>query len=413
MARSLWLLSTTCLAALALAGCHVAGCREDDQACALLTDTADTGATTEPSTADPATTVDPTSASSEPETASETGTDTTGPPAVCGDGVVEGDEPCDDANDLSDDACLPGCVAARCGDGQVQAAVEECDDGDDDDSDECTGECTLPRCGDGHVQAPEVCDDGKANSDKIYGGCGSQCTPAPGCGDGVVNGPEVCDDGQNDDPSDGCLPGCVEATSCKQILENSPGAPSGKYRIYPVELGGNVDLQVMCDMESDGGGYTLLKVDTEVGLASDKGAKAAEAVCNSYGMHLLVPRTEAHLKYAYTAAIADNAPPVGGGSIGKGAEYLSILAIYPGMPGATCNEMGLNSDDCPDWKARDEQRFWVTKKVIPDEPSNEHCAGCSMFYKWNLDGSLKSYTTFPIGEGASSYRFFCDVADKY
>jgi hypothetical protein len=49
---------------------------------------------------------------------------------------------------------------------------------------------------------------------------------------------------------------------------------------------------------------------------------------------------------------------------------------------------------------------------VPGEPSKEHCAGCSMYYKWNANGTLKSYTTFAIGEGGSSYRFLCDVADK-
>ena len=55
----------------------------------------------------------------------------------------------------------------------------------------------------------------------------------------------------------------------------------------------------------------------------------------------------------------------------------------------------------------------ATDKAVPGEPSDEHCAGCSMLYKWNPDGSLKSYTTFPAGDGASSYRFICDVADKF
>ena len=44
-------------------------------------------------------------------------------PAVCGDGEVEGDEPCDDGNDVETDDCLSGCVAAVCGDLVVQALV--------------------------------------------------------------------------------------------------------------------------------------------------------------------------------------------------------------------------------------------------------------------------------------------------
>jgi len=404
-------LAVTTIVLAALAGCHASGCREDDQTCAMLS--ADTGTTNAAGT-DPVTTGAPTSSV---DTDSSSGESTLGDgestssSAVCGDAVVGGAEECDDGNAAEDDACLPTCEFARCGDGHTYVGQEECDDADDDDTDECTSNCTLARCGDGFVHPPELCDDGAANSDLIYGGCGSNCQPGPGCGDGEQNGPEDCDDG-DDDPADGCLPTCIEATSCKQILELVPGAPSGAYRIWPVALGGAIDLLVYCDMESDGGGYTFLKIDTEVANASDKGAKAAESICAKYGMHLLVPRSADHVKSAYMVAIGDNAPPVGGGFISKGAEYLAILAVYPGVLGATCEDKGLNSVDCPQWHAWDEQRFWVTDIPVPGEPSDEHCLGCSMYYKWNLDGTLKSYTTVPFGEGASSYRFMCDIADK-
>ena len=396
--------------AVMLTGCHIAGCREGDQACLMLGDESTTRGT---STGDDTTSEPPVSSSSSETIEPTTMPETDDPPAVCGDGVVAGDEPCDDGNDSLADACLPGCVLARCGDGHTQVGVEQCDDGNEENSDGCSNACQLPRCGDGIVQPPlETCDDGALNSDTLYGGCSKACVPGAGCGDGKVNGPEDCDDG-NEDPSDGCLASCIEATSCLQILEKTPGVASGPYRIWPTALGGNIDYVVYCDMESDGGGYTFLKVDTELPNVSDKGAVAAEALCKSFGMHLLVPRTPTHVKSAYAVATGDNVSPVGGGKVKLGAEYLAILAIYAGFPGATCEGKGLNSVDCPMWRAWDDNRFWVTDKPVLDEPSNEHCANCSMFYKWNLDGTLKSYTTFPVGEGASSYRFMCDVADKF
>lgn len=416
MARPLWIL-TSCIAALAQAGtlaCHVAGCREGDLACMALNETGAPATTGGSGTATADPTGPATDTSSSGGTAEPTSTSlTTGAPGVCGDGAIDDGEECDDANADEDDACLSNCMFARCGDGHVQVGLEECDDANQDSSDECTEKCQMARCGDGYVQPDtEECDAGKGNADNIYDGCTTACVPGPRCGDGKVNGPEDCDDG-NDNLSDGCLPGCIEATSCKQILDMNAGAATGKYRIWPDALGGDVDLLVHCDMEADGGGYTFLKVDTEVPNASDKGAKAAEMVCKSFGMHLFVTRTPAHLKAAFAFATADNIPPVGGGTIGKGAEYLSILAIFPGMPGATCGGKGLNAVDCPMWRAYDDQQFWVTNKAVPDEPSDMHCAGCSMYYKWNADGTLKSYTTFAVGEGASSYRFLCDIADKY
>jgi hypothetical protein len=166
-------------------------------------------------------------------------------------------------------------------------------------------------------------------------------------------------------------------------------------------------------MTSDGGGYTFLKIDTQVANASDKGAVAAEALCQVFGMHLLVTRTEGHVASAFAVATGTNVSPIGGGSIAAGSEYLAILAIYPGEVGATCDGAGLNQADCPGWRAWDDQTFWVTDVPVLGEPSEEHCAGCSMLYKWNLDGTLKSYTTFPSGEGAGTYRFLCDVGDKF
>ena len=52
-------------------------------------------------------------------------------------------ESCDDQNDVATDACLPGYVAARCGDGIVHEGVEQCDDGNNLDGDGCEADCTF------------------------------------------------------------------------------------------------------------------------------------------------------------------------------------------------------------------------------------------------------------------------------
>ncbi|HEY0134629.1 MAG TPA: fibrinogen-like YCDxxxxGGGW domain-containing protein, partial [Nannocystis sp.] len=238
-------------ATAAVGGCHVSGCREGDQACTMLAETTSTADTSGgQTTGAPTSSIDTSSSGASEVTLTEADTSTT--PGVCGDAVLDDGEACDDGNAALDDGCLPTCELARCGDGHTFIGVEQCDDGDEDDTDECTSLCKLPRCGDGFVHPPELCDAGEANSDKVYGGCGSNCQPGPGCGDGKLNGPEDCDD-ENTDPNDGCLVGCIEATSCKQILEVTPGAPSGTYRIWPTALGGGIDLAAYCDMESDGG----------------------------------------------------------------------------------------------------------------------------------------------------------------
>ncbi|MCY1070299.1 DUF4215 domain-containing protein [Nannocystis sp. RBIL2] len=392
------------LAAATAPGCHSSGCRDSDYACAALADTHTSG--------EPDTTTTETTTSTPPLTTSTEPTSTTEPPPTCGDGVVAGDELCDDGNADDLDACKSDCTPTACGDGVVQAG-EECDDGNADDSDACVGTCRWARCGDGFVHAAsEECDDGPANDNQAYEGCTTGCVRGPRCGDALVNGDEDCDD-NNTDETDGCMSSCVEAKSCLQVKTALPEASTGQYRIWPEALGSENSVDVWCDMDSDGGGYTFLKVDTEFGLESDKGAKKAEEVCKKYGMHLLVTRTPAHVMSSYEVATTANVAPVGGGTVPAGIDYLAILAIYPTTPGATCELKALNSTDCPGWRAGDDQPYWVRDTPYADQPDADHCAGCSMFYKWNPDGTAKSYTTVSFGEGASSYRFLCDIGDKH
>lgn len=83
---------------------------------------------------------------------------------VCGNGVMEVGEDCDDGNLENSDACLNNCKPASCGDGFIAASVEECDDTNLSDNDACTSACKMATCGDGFTWAGnEDCDD--ANDD--------------------------------------------------------------------------------------------------------------------------------------------------------------------------------------------------------------------------------------------------------
>lgn len=83
--------------------------------------------------------------------------DVTCTPVVCGDGVINGDEECDDENTDSSDGCSATCTLEddavcegepsvcrliTCGDGFVDGD-EECDDDDMDASDGCSDTCTI------------------------------------------------------------------------------------------------------------------------------------------------------------------------------------------------------------------------------------------------------------------------------
>jgi cysteine-rich repeat protein len=126
---------------------------------------------------------------------------------VCGDGVVEGAEPCDDGPANADDgACRPGCVAGYCGDGAVMAGVEACDDGNTVEGDGCQNSCEC-LCGDGAKCGAEECDKGANNSDSAH--CLSTCVLNV-CGDGhVLVGAEACDEGADNSDDAGCKSNCL------------------------------------------------------------------------------------------------------------------------------------------------------------------------------------------------------------
>ena len=123
----------------------------------------------------------------------------------CGDGVLQSGlgETCDDGNSIDDDACDVGCLSNFCGDGQVNNG-EECDDTNLDDLDDCGTDCLINYCGDGQLNLQEGCDDGNAVEQDV---CGADCV-VNFCGDGEANNGEQCDDG-NENVFDGCEPTCL------------------------------------------------------------------------------------------------------------------------------------------------------------------------------------------------------------
>jgi cysteine-rich repeat protein len=142
---------------------------------------------------------------------------------VCGNGVVEGAEQCDDSGYTGPcDECSPTCQLnpAVCGNGIVEPG-EECDDGPTEpdmctppvSGDGCDANCQRENfCGDGEVAGLEECDEGAANSNQPDATCRTDCTDA-GCGDGILDSGEECDDG-NDVPDDRCSNACIDLRTC-------------------------------------------------------------------------------------------------------------------------------------------------------------------------------------------------------
>jgi cysteine-rich repeat protein len=137
------------------------------------------------------------------------GTFTLGPPPVCGNGMKEAGEQCDDNK---------GCCTAQC---TFQPDQTTCPTGI------CaSGLCRAPVCGDSIVNAPETCDDGNAQSgDCCSSSCqkeadGSFCTggkcadgkcvPNAGTGGGAGGGGSGGSGGGSQKKGCGCLAGGSE-----------------------------------------------------------------------------------------------------------------------------------------------------------------------------------------------------------
>ena len=121
-------------------------------ASATVTDGHDTSASTPSGTAatDGTTATDSSATGGDTSTTLADGSDTTTPPGsdsttglvpgVCGDGVHNLGEACDDGNFDNTDECTEYCLEAACGDGWVQQG-ETCDDGNRVDGDGCNVDC--------------------------------------------------------------------------------------------------------------------------------------------------------------------------------------------------------------------------------------------------------------------------------
>lgn len=133
------------------------------------------------------------------------------PPSLCGNGMVNSGEDCDQGeynNDAIPNACRTDCMFPSCGDGVTDALFgETCDQGLENSNtvpNVCRLTCTPPICGDAVVDGGEECD-GSAD-------CSKKCTRVSGvsaspCGNGILEDGEECDDGNTDD-GDGCSSSC-------------------------------------------------------------------------------------------------------------------------------------------------------------------------------------------------------------
>lgn len=137
--------------------------------------------------------------------------------SFCGDGIVDGDEECDDGDPIDIDECSNACKKPVCGDGLVQPG-EDCDFGvDNDDHGPCKLDCHAAICGDGIVRLDiETCDGEDTNlytcMEFGYGGGTLACTRT--CDGFDVTGCTFCPDNELCDAYQSCEGLCEDGSQC-------------------------------------------------------------------------------------------------------------------------------------------------------------------------------------------------------
>jgi cysteine-rich repeat protein len=190
----------------------------------------------------------------ESEASDNSETSNTSESPVCGDGVVDDGEACDDGNDDDTDDCTSSCALAECGDGLTHIDVEECDDGNVESFDGCNSDCAIQICGDAIIQAPEACDDGNLLSTDAC----VMCAPAQ-CGDGFVHqGVEACDDGDTLE-TNACTSDCAFAVCGDMIVHE------GVEECDDGNSNNNDDCTDVCEDAACGDGYTQIGEECDDG----------------------------------------------------------------------------------------------------------------------------------------------------
>ena len=203
-------------------------------------------------------------------------------PAVCGNGLTEQGEACDDGNMIPGDGCNADCLKEN---GQTCTDRNQCESGVCDAAENPDVCEPANSCGNSDLEGSEVCDDGNPDAGD---GCSDSCAvepgwtcPAPGmpcqeiCGDSMVVGGETCDDGDanlNDACPDGATGSCLVASCGDGFLWNTDGGSEACDD-------GNIATGDGCD-------DSCLK---ELGESCTAGAECASTICDTVGSNTCEP----------------------------------------------------------------------------------------------------------------------------
>jgi len=240
------------------------------------------------------------------------------PAATCGNSVVEAGEGCDDGNIAPGDGCTAACrietgspcagdrdaacvsgvcdatespdrceLAGVCGNGVLDAG-EGCDDGNTRDGDGCTAACRIEIGADCTADRDSACLSGVCDATESP----DRCEPALACGNSVLDAGEGCDDGDLDS-GDGCDAFCKIENNAACAGDRDAACASGVCdatetpdRCEPAGVCGNsvLDLGEGCDdgnVAAGDGCNAACKVEDNQPCDVDRDAACASGVCDA------------------------------------------------------------------------------------------------------------------------------------